>query len=160
METRSLLSLYRGILRELKSRGVIRTENAPTGDYAEYLVARGLGGVLAMNSKKSWDVQLPNGDRIQVKARVVSDPPRAGQRQLSPFRSFEFDATVVVLLRDIDFEVLRAVILPRAVVESSSVYRSHVNGYVMFATQDILDHPLAVDLTDRLRDAAAGRSAE
>jgi hypothetical protein len=116
--------------------------------------------VLPTNSEKSWDVQLPNGDRIQVKSRVVSDPPRAGQRQLSPFRSFEFDAAVVILLRDIDFEVLRAVILPRAVVESSSVYRSHVNGHVMFATQDILDNPLAVELTDRLRDAAAGRSEE
>jgi hypothetical protein len=34
-----LFSLYRAILRELKSRGVIRTENAPVGDYAEYLVA-------------------------------------------------------------------------------------------------------------------------
>jgi hypothetical protein len=115
--------------------------------------------VLAANSDNSWDVELPNKDRIQVKARVVSDPPRAGQRQLSPFRTFTFDFAVVILLREIDLEVLRAVMLPRAVVESSSVYRSHVNGHVMFATQDILDGPLAGDLTDRLRDAAA-RSSE
>lgn len=34
-----LFSLYRAILSELKHRGVIRTGNAPIGDYAEYLVA-------------------------------------------------------------------------------------------------------------------------
>jgi hypothetical protein len=41
-----LFSLYRAILSELKCRGVIRTENAPVGDYAEYLVATALGGHL------------------------------------------------------------------------------------------------------------------
>jgi hypothetical protein len=48
--------LYRAILRELRSRGVIRTDNAPVGDYAEYLVATTLGGQLAPNSEKAWDV--------------------------------------------------------------------------------------------------------
>lgn len=54
-----LFSLYQAILGELKHRGVIRTENAPVGDYAEYLVATALGGELAPNSEKSWDV-LPS----------------------------------------------------------------------------------------------------
>ncbi len=36
-----VFALYRAILSELKHRGVIRTENAPVGDYAEYLVAIG-----------------------------------------------------------------------------------------------------------------------
>jgi len=73
-----LFSLYRAILRELKSRGVIRTENAPVGDYAEYLVATALGGQLAPNSEKAWDVLGNDGEKLQVKARVVSAglPPR------------------------------------------------------------------------------------
>ena len=45
-----LFALYRSILRELRARGVVRTENAPAGDYAEHLVARALGGTLASNS--------------------------------------------------------------------------------------------------------------
>ena len=57
-----LFSLYRAILVELKSRGVIRTENAPAGDYAEYLVATALGGQLAPNSEKAWDVLGSNGE--------------------------------------------------------------------------------------------------
>ncbi len=110
---------------------------------------------MATNSEKSWDVQVPNGDRLQVKARVVSDPPRAGQRQLSPFRSFEFDAAVIVLLREDDYDIWRAVMVPTAIIESHSAFRSHVNGHVLFATTEILDHPLAVDLTDRLRGPAS-----
>ena len=80
-----LFSFYRAILSELKSRGVIRTENAPVGDYAEYLVATALGGQLAPNSEKSWDVLSCDGEKLQVKARVVSDPLGSGQLQLSPF---------------------------------------------------------------------------
>jgi hypothetical protein len=52
-----------------------KPENAPAGDYAEYLVATALGGHLAPNSEKSWDVLGSGGEKLQVKARVVTDPP-------------------------------------------------------------------------------------
>ena len=41
---------------KLMERGVVRTLNAPQGDYAEALVAQAYGGSLAPKSKKSWDV--------------------------------------------------------------------------------------------------------
>jgi hypothetical protein len=148
-----LFSLYRGILRELKSRGVIRTENAPAGDYAEYLVATALGGQLAPNSEKSWDVVSGDGEKLQVKARVVSDPPLPGQLQLSPFRSFGFDAAVIVLLSAADYAVWRASKVPRDVVESAAVHRQHVNGKVLLARPEVMGHPDATDLTATLRAA-------
>jgi len=126
-----LFSLYRAILSELKHRGVIRTENAPVGDYAEYLVATALGGQLAPNSEKSWDVLAKDGEKLQVKARVVSDPAQPGQLQLSPFQSFSFDFAVIVLLSAADYTVSRAAKVPRYVVESSAIYRQHVNGKVL-----------------------------
>lgn len=153
-----LFSLYRAILRELKSRGVIRTENAPVGDYAEYLVATALGGQLAPNSEKGWDVLGNDGEKLQVKARVVSDPAEPGQLQLSPFRSFGFDSAVIVLLSATDYAVSRASKVPRHVVESSAVYRQHVNGKVLFARPEIMGHADATDLTATLR--AAQISAE
>jgi hypothetical protein len=155
----SLFSLYRGILAELKSRGVIRTENAPVGDYAEYLVATALAGQLAPNAEKSWDVLGKDGEKLQVKARVVSDPPKPGQLQLSPFRSFGFDFAVIVLLSATDYAVSRASKVPRHVVESSSVYRKHVNGKVLFARPEIMGHPDGSDLTATLRAAQPGRDA-
>src|SRR5215471_1772601 len=108
-----LFFLYRAILSELKGRGVIRTENAPAGDYAEYLVATALGGELAPNSEKSWDVLGNDGEKLQVKARVVSDPAEPDQLQLSPFRSFSFDSAVIVLLSATDYTVSQASKVPR-----------------------------------------------
>jgi hypothetical protein len=148
-----LFSLYRAILSELKGRGVIRTENAPAGDYAEYLVATALGGGLAPNSEKSWDVLGNDGEKLQVKARVVSDPVVPGQLQLSPFRSFSFDAAVIVLLASTDYTVRRASKVPRYVVESSAVHRQHVNGKILFARPEVMGHPDATDLTAILRAA-------
>jgi hypothetical protein len=152
-----LFSLYRAILSELKRRGVIRTENAPVGGYAEYLVATAFGGQLAPNSEKSWDVLTKDGEKLQVKARVVSDPAEPGQLQLSPFRSFSFDFAVIVLLSATDYTVSRAAKVPRYVVESSAIYRQHVNGKVLFARPEIMGHPDASDLTAALRAAQAGR---
>ncbi|TVY98986.1 hypothetical protein EAS64_42555 [Trebonia kvetii] len=135
---------------------MIRTENAPVGDYAEYLVKTALGGQLAPNSEKAWDVLGSDGEKIQVKARVVSDPPEPSQLRLSAFRSFEFDAAVIVLLSAADYAVSRASKVPRHVVESVAVYQQHVNGSVVFARPDIMGHPEATDLTATLRAAQSG----
>jgi hypothetical protein len=81
-----LLQLSREILRELRTRGIVRSSNAPAGDYAELLVQRATRGDLAPKSQKSWDVMTPNDRRLQVKARV-----------LTPENSWEFDELAVVL---------------------------------------------------------------
>ncbi len=148
--TAELLSAYRGILRTLRERGVIRTGNAPTGDYAEYLVARMIGGTLAGNSEKSYDVEAPDGLRYQVKARVV-DGRSAGKRQLSPFRSWDFDHAAIVLFDD-DYRVMRAATIPAAIIQARSTHRAHINGHIVFATDDLLD--LGTDVTAALGQAA------
>jgi hypothetical protein len=153
LPTAQLFSTYRSILRELRKREVIRTTNAPTGDYAEFLVARLLGVKLAPNSEKSWDVRAQDGKTLQVKSRVVANPRAADERQLSPFRSFGFDEVVIVLFND-NYGVWRAVRLPVAVVEERSAYRSHVNGHVLFAKDQLLDDPLATDITSELKAVA------
>jgi hypothetical protein len=152
--TRDLFRIYRATLNELKARGIIRTENAPAGDYAEYLVHRALGGRLAPNSEKSWDVELANAERIQVKCRVVPTPMLPGHRQLSAFRSFDFEAAVIVFFSDLDYSVIRATKLPRTLVEANSKHRKHDNSYVFHATEMILADPSAIDLTDLMRAAA------
>ncbi len=148
--TSELFALYRAILRELRGRGVVRTENAPAGDYAEFLVATALGGNLAPNSAKSYDV-LAGGVRLQVKARVVSDPPKSGQLQLSTFRSFDFDEGVIVLLDHNDYRVRQAVRLPVADLEAVAVRDRHVNGYRVHARPSLMASPHAVDISALLR---------
>jgi hypothetical protein len=117
-------------LAELRRRGVVRSNNAPAGDYAEWLVAKGLGGTLADTfSEKSWDVRLATNERVQVKTRVVSVPTRPGQLQTSPFRSWDFELAAFLLLRAEDYTVVKAALVPVAVVIEHGRWRQHVNGH-------------------------------
>jgi hypothetical protein len=136
--TRTLLRVYAATLTELVRRGVVRTRNAPAGDLAELLVARAYAGELAPNSEKSWDVRADDGRLLQVKCRVVSERPSRGQLGLSPFRSFDFDAAVIVLLAEATYDVVQAVELPVGAVKESSRLVRHVNGHRLLATPALL----------------------
>jgi hypothetical protein len=121
-------------------------------------VATALGGELAKNSEKSFDVLTNNGQKLQVKVRVVSDPVRPSQLQLGVFRSVGFDYAVIVLLSAVDYSVVRASKVPRHVmIESAGKHREHVNGNVLFARPDIMGHCDATDLTATLRAAQTQR---
>ena len=148
--TSDLFALYRGILRQLRSRGVVRTENAPAGDYAEFLVSRALAGTLAPNSEKSYDV-LADDLRLQVKARVISEPLKSGQLQLSPFRSFDFDEAVIVLFDDVDYGVRQAVRIPVDAVRDVAAHNRHVNGHIVHAQPALMSGPGTTDITSLLQ---------
>jgi hypothetical protein len=149
---RELFALYGAVMGELLSRRLVRTANAPAGDYAEYLVAYALNGELAPNSVKSWDIRTPAGRRIQVKCRVLGKPPKIGERQLSAFRSFDFDDLIIILFAP-DYSVWRAVQLPMATVKSLSRHRAHINGHVLMALDSVFSATGSVDLTDMIRSA-------
>lgn len=149
-----LLAMYRAILATLKERGIVRTANAPTGDYAEYLVATHTRGELAPNSEKSWDVRADDGTLIQVKARVSPPGSGSGTRQLSVIRTWDFDVLAVVLFDD-DFSILRAVMVPAQLAREQSKFVAHVNGSRIMATDGFLSQEGATDLTEELRATAA-----
>lgn len=135
---------------------MVRSGNAPAGDYAEWITARALRGTLVDNfSVKSYDLTTPDGARVQVKTRVVGLPLRRGQLQASVFRSFDFELAALVLLRDIDYAVHRAVLVPAALVQAKALRVEHVNGWRLTMTPDVLDHQEAQDFTAKARRAAA-----
>lgn len=148
---RELLAGYEILLRELRRREVVRTNDAPSGQYAEWLAQRAFGGVLAPNSVKSYDLITTAGQRLQVKARVVRDPSKKSrERQLSPFRSFDFDEALIILF-DVTYRVTRATILDARVVLDHSRESRHVNGHVLIARDSVLD--LGIDMTDVMNGA-------
>jgi hypothetical protein len=61
-----------------------------------------------------------------------------------------------VLLANADYAVWRAVELPRAVIKATATYNGHVNGHILHATDAILDHRCALDVTDHLRRLDSG----
>ncbi len=151
--TGQLLADYRNILAELRRREVLRTNNAPTGDYAEYLVARAFDGELAPNSEKSWDVATSDGRRIQVKARISPVGSGAGTRQLSVIRTWGFDELAIILFDD-DYGIHRGSLVPVALARDRARYVKHVNGYRVLANNALLDEESVTDITDLLRTTA------
>jgi hypothetical protein len=84
-----------------------------------------------------------------VKARVIRNPTKAGERQLSPFRSFDFDVALVVLF-DRAYAVSRAVTLSADLIFEHSRESRHVNGRIVIARDALLD--MGTDVTDLFGD--------
>ena len=153
LKTVELMALHRATLYTLYEKGIVRTLNAPQGDWAELLVATAYQGTLAPNSEKSYDVLSKDGRRLQVKARALRQVD-VGSQATSPFRTWGFDAAVIVLLNPEDLSVGRAAELPLKMVQEHSTYRKHVNGFVLRPSVSLMDQ--GIDITERLSKAAQG----
>jgi hypothetical protein len=126
-----LLADWAAIMRELRVRDVIRTNNNPVGDIAEAIVHAHYGGERGSFSQAGWDVKTPEGERIQVKA--LRQTATGKRRNLSPIRDTDYDSVVIVLL-DEDFRVTEGLKLTREVVEDLFEHRPYVNGRVITVT--------------------------
>ena|SRR5215216_3366846 len=89
-----LIAVFGDVMAALRERGVVRSDNNPIADIAERLVADYYGGKLAAPNEKSYDVVARDGRKLQVKALRLTRPSASG---LSPFRSHDFDAAVIVV---------------------------------------------------------------
>jgi hypothetical protein len=136
--TPELLGDWAAIMRELRLREIIRTNNNPVGDIAEAIVAAHYGGERGSFSQAGWDVRTPDGENIQVKALRQTATGR--RRNLSPIRDADYDSVVIVLF-DEDFRVTGGLKLTREVVEELFEHRAHVNGRIITVTQALRADP-------------------
>ncbi|MBD9585809.1 hypothetical protein IB254_01955 [Pseudomonas sp. PDM03] len=153
LQTKDLLKLQSEVMRELRSRGILRTMNNPVGDYAEWLVASALGLKLAKNSAAGHDAESETGKKIQIKARRVN--PANKSRQLGVIRNLEkgdFDELIAIIFSE-SYEVVEAVSIPHSVISEYSTHRSHVNGHVLHLRGALLSD-------SRVRDIRAELSQE
>ena len=135
--TRELLADFAAIMRTLRERGVVRTNNNPIGDIAEAIVAEHYGGERGSFSQSGWDVLLPDGERLQVKA--LRRTGARGRRNLSPIRDSDYDAVIVVIF-DEDFRVIEGLRIERATVEALFHHRPYVNGRIITVTEKLRAH--------------------
>jgi hypothetical protein len=89
-----------------------------------------------------------------VKARVVTDVYNAGQRQVSAFRSWDFESAMFVLF-DPMYAVRRAALVPARVVRERARHVDFTAADRVFATDALL--ALGEPWTERLQDAALWR---
>lgn len=123
-----------------------RTNDAPTGGYAEFLVAAAYGGTVAESvAEKSWDVELPrNGGRVQVKA-YVDKKTGAG---ISFVTSHAYD--LIVIKFDEDYNVMRATRVPSPVVKELCERKSRKpRGWKLTPTEVFKS---GIDVTEKLVD--------
>lgn len=148
--TQELLAQYAAILVELKNREVVRTRNAPLGDYAEYLAQRAFGGTLLPNSEKGYDLLDSSGSRVQVKARTIGEGVRPSAK-FSAFRSSGFDSALFLALDLGSYQIEWARLVPRQEVEDVARYSPHINGSSLRITKAA---KMGDDVTERIRAAA------
>ncbi|MGI9112762.1 MAG: hypothetical protein ACR2GT_11315 [Gaiellaceae bacterium] len=86
-----------------------------------------------------------------MQARVVTNPRSRGERQLSFFRSWEFDAAVIVLFDD-EFIVWRAARVSVETLRERARFVEYVNGHRIIARDELL--AAGENWTERLRRAA------
>lgn len=125
---KQLLQYHSSIIKELRRRDIVRTNNNPLGDYSEWLVAQTLKLTLAANSKQSFDAISDTGERVQVKSCRMTENNKTGR--LSTIRHYEqegFDY-LVALLFDEDYSLLGAYKLSHALVGEYARYQPSVNG--------------------------------
>ena len=145
--TPKLLADWAAVMRELRVRDVVRTNNNPVGDIAEAIVAAHYDGERGSFSQAGWDVKTAAGERIQVKA--LRETATGKRRNLSPIRDADYDAVVVVIF-DEDFRVTEGLKLAREVVEDLFEHRPYVNGRIITVTAGLRADPRVetVDLSD------------
>lgn len=152
--TGDLLKLYTKVLEELRRRDVVRSSNNPVADYSELLFCLAFGWAREGNSKAGHDA-TDGSIRYQIKGRrqTAHNP----SRQLSAIRKMEgnpFDFLAGVVFAD-DFTVLRAALVPIAIVSSRARWSKHVNGW-LFNLDDVVWLLSGVtDVTKKLQAAQA-----
>jgi hypothetical protein len=146
-----LLEDWAAIMRELKARKLLKTNNLPTGEFAEVVVAVHYGGVRHGFSHHGCDVTTADGERLQVKGtrHLGSGPCGAG---LTPIRKATYDSVVVVVF-DEDFRVIEGLKFPREVVEDKFPIEAYRNARAVRLTRDLRADPRteSVDFSDAHR---------
>jgi hypothetical protein len=150
-----LLAHYVAILDELRDRGLTRSNNIPTGDYAEHLVARHFGVSLENNSRKGYDLRLndPDRTRVQVKARRVNRKGRRGPS--GPIRDLrdcryedrQFDLLVVVVF-EYDYSIRETWQLPWEVVKKYAGWSERLGAARMGRIAGVICDEPGVDRID------------
>jgi len=152
---KQLLQLTGEVIDELISRGIARTGNNPLADYTEWLVATRFGWTLAEPSVQGYDATDPaTNTRYEIKGRRMS--PRNPSRQLSAIRAidgqhFNF---LIAIIYDGQFEVQRAMKIPREVVQRVGRHSQHTNSVILHARESLLQESGVEDITRQFHKQA------
>lgn len=149
-----LLALHAKLGDELRTRGITRSANNPTGDLAEYLFCKAFGWKQAGNSHANVDAVASDGISYQIKGRRITRYNKS--RQLSAIRDLvggHFDFLAGVLFNE-DYTVMRAALIPHAVALDRATFVEHTNSHKFLLRDDIWNAPGVRDVATELQEVA------
>ncbi len=147
ISTEQLLQFYAMILKELRHRKVVRTNNGPVGDYSEWLVAKKLNLTLVRNGKSGYDAYDSLNVKYQIKGRIVSNPNSS--IQLSAIRnlgSHDFDYLIAIVFND-QYEIVKVIKVPHELIEKYAQYSDHVHAHILILRGCVYNDPETEDIT-------------
>jgi hypothetical protein len=151
LTSRELLALHARVSDQLRTRGITRSSNNPVGDLAEHLFCKAFNWDRAGNSNANVDATDRDRVRYQIKGRRLTKFNKS--RQLSSIREFEgahFDFLAGVLFAE-DYSVIRAGLIPYAVVKERATFVAHTNSHKFLLRDDVWESPSVRDVTEELR---------
>jgi hypothetical protein len=155
-----LLRLHARIVEELRDRAIARTSNNPTGDLAEYLFCKAFDWRPTENSKAHIDATAADGTRFQIKGRRITR--HSESRQLSAIRDLvgrHFDYLAAVVFSE-DYGILRAAIIPYAVVEQRATFVERTNSHRFILHDEVWSAPGVRDVRQALSEVARSLEAQ
>ena len=127
-----LLSLHARVSDELRRRRLTRSSNNPVGDLAEYLFCKTFGWTQADKSVAHIDAIGQDGSRHQIKARRITRLNKSRQLSvLCDLKGGHFDFLTGMLFAE-DYSIVRAAIIPHAVVLERSAFVERTNSHRLF----------------------------
>jgi len=135
---KALLQVHTFVIEELRERNIVRSSNAPLGDYTEHVFKKAFGWSLENNAASGHDaVDTESGSRYQIKGRrITANNP---SRQLSflrrlPERKFDFLAAA---LFNADYSIYKAALVPHVLLEPRSRFSRSTNAW-LFKLEDVV----------------------
>ena len=138
-------------------RSFLSTNN-PVSDYAELLFCKAFGWKREENAASGYDAIDEHGTRYLIKARRITRTGPSGQsRQLTAICNLDnlpFDF-LAGLLVDENFQAIRAVLVPVAVVWQLAIYIAYTNSWRLLLRDSVWTLPGVKDVTSEVRFAAS-----
>lgn len=149
MSLGELAALHARVMQALRRRGVSRSGANLTAELAKFLFCSAYGWQEAPPWERRRSATGAEGERILIRGRRVRG--YRPSRQLSVVRDVrEIDVLAAVLLDD-DYRVLRAALIPHAVVLDRRSFVRGTNSCRFTLSDDVWRDARVVDATGRLR---------
>jgi hypothetical protein len=151
ISTRALLKQYGDVLRELRSRVVVRSYNNPAADIAEWIGAQAFALTLQAASAKGYDATDAAGRRYQIKSRrITSGNPSTQLGVVRDLADNQFEYLLAVYFEE-DFQVRAAYLVEHGAVVDHALFSKAQKGHILHAKSALLSDPRCRDVTVECR---------